>query len=166
MQARAWISSRSSPNNVVRRARQDGSFEISEARLDLAVRQNALEGGVRQAGDRVRITAQLNDAATGTHLWADRFRLPGRCPCVRPTRHSLGCLEPARPPRAFSGIAPTYTSVAGRLIQLRRYGLCARRVGNWFPRFLTLVASTDIDSRPRRPPDMVARDMRLGHLAE
>jgi TolB-like protein len=33
----------------------------------------ALEGSVRQAGDRVRITTQLIDAATGAHLWADRF---------------------------------------------------------------------------------------------
>jgi adenylate cyclase len=32
-----------------------------------------LEGSVRKAGGRVRITAQLIDAATGTHLWADRF---------------------------------------------------------------------------------------------
>ena len=32
-----------------------------------------LEGSVRKAGGRVRITGQLIDAATGTHLWADRF---------------------------------------------------------------------------------------------
>jgi adenylate cyclase len=32
-----------------------------------------LEGSVRKAGGRVRITAQLIDAVTGTHLWADRF---------------------------------------------------------------------------------------------
>jgi adenylate cyclase len=32
-----------------------------------------LEGGVRKTGDRVRITAQLIDAATGHHVWADRF---------------------------------------------------------------------------------------------
>jgi adenylate cyclase len=32
-----------------------------------------LEGSVRRAGDRVRITAQLVDAATGGHLWADRY---------------------------------------------------------------------------------------------
>ncbi len=31
-----------------------------------------LEGSVRRAGNRVRITAQLIDAATGAHLWADR----------------------------------------------------------------------------------------------
>src|SRR5262245_9950487 len=32
-----------------------------------------LEGSVRKAADRVRITAQLIDASTGAHLWADRF---------------------------------------------------------------------------------------------
>jgi len=32
-----------------------------------------LEGSVRKAGNRVRITGQLIDAATGTHLWAERY---------------------------------------------------------------------------------------------
>jgi len=32
-----------------------------------------LEGSVRKSAGRVRITAQLIDATTGTHLWADRF---------------------------------------------------------------------------------------------
>jgi adenylate cyclase len=32
-----------------------------------------VEGSVRRAGNRVRITAQLIEAATGTHLWADRY---------------------------------------------------------------------------------------------
>jgi TolB-like protein/class 3 adenylate cyclase len=32
-----------------------------------------LEGSVRKAGDRVRITAQLVDATTGGHLWAERY---------------------------------------------------------------------------------------------
>jgi TolB-like protein len=32
-----------------------------------------LEGGVRRTANRVRITAQLIDASTGAHLWADRF---------------------------------------------------------------------------------------------
>jgi len=32
-----------------------------------------VEGGVRKDGDRVRITAQLNDVATGSHIWAERY---------------------------------------------------------------------------------------------
>jgi adenylate cyclase len=32
-----------------------------------------LEGSVRKAANRLRITGQLIDATTGTHLWADRF---------------------------------------------------------------------------------------------
>ena len=32
-----------------------------------------LEGSVRKAGNRVRITGQLIDTTTGTHIWADRF---------------------------------------------------------------------------------------------
>jgi len=32
-----------------------------------------LEGSVRRAGQRLRITAQLIEAATGAHLWAERY---------------------------------------------------------------------------------------------
>ena len=32
-----------------------------------------VEGSVRKAGDRVRITVQLNDVATGSHIWAERY---------------------------------------------------------------------------------------------
>jgi TolB-like protein/Tfp pilus assembly protein PilF len=32
-----------------------------------------VEGSVRKSGDRVRITAQLNDVSTGSHVWAERF---------------------------------------------------------------------------------------------
>jgi len=32
-----------------------------------------VEGSVRRAGERLRITAQLNDASTGSHIWAERF---------------------------------------------------------------------------------------------
>jgi TolB-like protein len=32
-----------------------------------------VEGSVRKGGDRIRITAQLNDAATGSHIWAERY---------------------------------------------------------------------------------------------
>ena len=32
-----------------------------------------LEGSVRKAGQRARITGQLIDATTGNHIWSDRF---------------------------------------------------------------------------------------------
>src|SRR5205807_970540 len=48
------------------------SVDIKRAGRELGVRY-VLEGSVRKAGRRVRITAQLIDAASGAHLWADRF---------------------------------------------------------------------------------------------
>jgi TolB-like protein/class 3 adenylate cyclase len=47
-------------------------IDIKQVGRELGVRY-ALEGSVRKAGSRVRITGQLIDAATGVHLWADRF---------------------------------------------------------------------------------------------
>ena len=32
-----------------------------------------VDGSVRKSGDRVRITVQLNDVATGGHIWAERY---------------------------------------------------------------------------------------------
>ena len=46
--------------------------DIRQVGKDLAVRY-VLEGSVRKAGDRVRITAQLIEAETGGHLWAEKF---------------------------------------------------------------------------------------------
>ena len=39
---------------------------------ELGVRY-VVEGSVRRRGDRIRITAQLNDVATGSHVWAERY---------------------------------------------------------------------------------------------
>ena len=48
------------------------SPDIRQVGRDLGVRY-VLEGSIRKAGNRIRITSQLIDAADGTHLWADRF---------------------------------------------------------------------------------------------
>jgi adenylate cyclase len=48
------------------------AVDVKQVARDLGVRY-VLEGSVRKAGQRVRITGQLIDALTGTHLWADRF---------------------------------------------------------------------------------------------
>ena len=46
--------------------------DIKQVARDLGVRY-VLEGSVRKSGNRIRITGQLIDAASGAHLWADRF---------------------------------------------------------------------------------------------
>jgi len=46
--------------------------DIRTVRDELGVKY-VLEGSVRRLGERVRITAQLIDGATGSHLWAERF---------------------------------------------------------------------------------------------
>ena len=48
------------------------AVDIKQVGRELGVRY-VLEGSVRRAGDKVRITGQLIDSETGTHLWADRF---------------------------------------------------------------------------------------------
>ena len=48
------------------------AFDIKQVGRELGFRY-VLEGSVRKAGNRVRISGQLIDAATGAHLWADRF---------------------------------------------------------------------------------------------
>ena len=48
------------------------AIDVKQVGRDLGVRY-VLEGSVRKAGGRVRITAQLIDATNGAHLWADRF---------------------------------------------------------------------------------------------
>jgi TolB-like protein/Tfp pilus assembly protein PilF len=48
------------------------SVHIRQVAEELGVRY-VVEGSVRKAGDRVRITAQLNDATSGSHLWAEHY---------------------------------------------------------------------------------------------
>jgi adenylate cyclase len=48
------------------------AVDVRQVGRELGVRY-VLEGGVRKAGNRVRISAQLLEAETGAHLWADRY---------------------------------------------------------------------------------------------
>jgi adenylate cyclase len=48
------------------------AVDVKQVGRELGVRY-VLEGSVRKADQRVRITGQLIDALTGTHLWASRF---------------------------------------------------------------------------------------------
>lgn len=49
--------------------------DVKDVSRELGVRY-VLEGSVRRSGNKVRITGQLIDATTGTHLWAERFEGP------------------------------------------------------------------------------------------
>jgi TolB-like protein len=48
------------------------AVNVKDVGHELGVRY-VVEGSVRKAGNRVRITGQLVDASNGAHLWADRF---------------------------------------------------------------------------------------------
>ena len=48
------------------------SVDVKQIARELGVRY-LLEGSVRKGGNRVRITVQLIDASSGTHLWAERY---------------------------------------------------------------------------------------------
>src|SRR5258708_11524994 len=48
------------------------SGHMKQVAEELGVRY-LLEGSVRKSGDRVRITAQRNEVATGSHIWAGRY---------------------------------------------------------------------------------------------
>jgi adenylate cyclase len=51
---------------------KDKAVKVQQVGRDLGVRY-VLEGSVQSAGERIRITAQLVEAATGEHLWADGY---------------------------------------------------------------------------------------------
>lgn len=54
---------------------RDAATPVPELAERLGV-THVLEGSVRKAGGRVRVTAQLVDGASGTHLWAERYDRP------------------------------------------------------------------------------------------
>jgi adenylate cyclase len=56
-------------------AYKEKSPDIRQVGRELEVRY-VLEGSVRKSSERMRITGQLIDAASGVHLWADRFDVP------------------------------------------------------------------------------------------
>ncbi len=53
------------------------AVDVRQVGRELGVRY-VLEGGVRKAGNRMRIFAHLIEAETGAHLWADKWPPPPR----------------------------------------------------------------------------------------
>jgi TolB-like protein len=57
------------PSAFAFKGKQEDIRKIAEV-LSVA---NILEGSVRRAGDRIRVTAQLITAATGSYMWSERY---------------------------------------------------------------------------------------------
>jgi len=51
---------------------KDRAVDVKQVGRELGVRY-VLEGSVRKAGDRVRVTGQMIDASSGAHVWAERY---------------------------------------------------------------------------------------------
>ena len=49
------------------------AVDVKQVARELGVRY-VVEGGVRRSGARIRVTAQLIDAETGKHIWAERLQ--------------------------------------------------------------------------------------------
>jgi adenylate cyclase len=64
-----WLSVVSRNSSYIYKNKPAAVKDVSQ-KLDV---RYVLEGGVRRAGNRVRITAQLIDAETDTHLWAEQY---------------------------------------------------------------------------------------------
>src|SRR6201999_3705268 len=88
------------------------AVDIRKVGRELGVRY-VLEGSVRKAGNKVRITGQLIDASTGSHLWADRF--DGNLDDIFELQDKVAS-------RVIGGIAPS--------LELAEIGRAKRKTGN------------------------------------
>lgn len=128
------------------------AIDVKQVGRELGVRY-ILEGSVRRGGDRLRITAQLIDAATGAHLWADRF--DGLIDDVFELQDNVaskvaGVLEPELQAAETAQSAHRPTS------DLTAYDLYLRACG------MTLASAREIPEALRLLEQAIARDPRYG----
>src|SRR5271169_4849592 len=128
------------------------SVDVKQVGRELGVRY-VLEGSVRKAGNRVRITAQLIDAETGAHLWADRF--DGSLEDVFELQDKVassvtGVIEPALQ------AAETARSTARPTTDLTAYDLYLRAYA------MLLSSARQIPEALRLMEQAIARDPRYG----
>jgi TolB-like protein/class 3 adenylate cyclase len=128
------------------------AVDVKQVGRELGVRC-VLEGSVRKGGNQVRITAQLIDAETGTHLWADRF--DGSMEDVFELQDKVaasvaGVIEPAMQ------AAETARSAGRQTSDLTAYDLYLRAYA------MTLSSATRIPEALRLLEQAIARDPRYG----
>jgi adenylate cyclase len=105
------------------------AVDIKQVGRELGVRY-VLEGSVRKSGRRLRITGQLIEASTGTHLWADRF--DGALKDIfdlqdRVTGAVVGAIEPKLEQREIERAKHKPTD------SLDAYDCYLRAVANYYP---------------------------------
>lgn len=105
------------------------AVDIKQVGRELGVRY-VLEGSIRKAGNRVRITGQLIEAANGSHVWADRFE--GALDDIfdlqdRITESVVGALEPSIRRAEIDRVRLKPTN------NLDAYDLCLRAMPNLLP---------------------------------
>jgi adenylate cyclase len=142
------------------------AVDVKQVGRELGVRY-VLEGSVRKAGQRVRITGQLIDAATGTHLWADRF--DGSLEDVFELQDKVassvaGVIEPALQAAEIAGSAgrPTADLTAYDLY-LRAYAMASSSAR--FPEALRLTEKA-IERDPRYGPALAGAALSCFRLVQ
>jgi TolB-like protein len=127
------------------------SVDVKQVGRELGVRY-VLEGSVRKAGNRVRITAQLVDTTTDAHIWADHF--DGLLDDIfalqdEVTARVVGALEPSlrgaeikRAQRKSTGNLQAYDLMLRALAHLRSYDRVAMEEG---VRLLRKAVATDLN---------------------
>jgi TolB-like protein/class 3 adenylate cyclase len=128
------------------------TVDVKQVGRELGVRY-VLEGSVRKGGNRLRITGQLIDAVTGTHLWADRF--DGLIEDVFELQDKVassvaGVIEPALQ------AAETARSAGRRTDDLTAYDLYLRAYA------MTLSSTREVPEALRVLEQAIARDPRYG----
>jgi TolB-like protein/class 3 adenylate cyclase len=128
------------------------AIDVKQVGRELGVRY-VLEGSVRKGGNRLRITGQLIDAVTGTHLWADRF--DGLIEDVFELQDKVassvaGVIEPALQ------AAETTRSAGRRTDDLTAYDLYLRAYA------MTLSSTREVPEALRVLEQAIARDPRYG----
>ena len=117
------------------------AVDVKQIGRELGVRY-VVEGSVRKAGNRVRVTAQLIEAETGAHIWADRYERD---------LSDIFALQDEITQKVVAAIAPSLRALEIRRAQakptenLRAYDLLPAR------------AAGDSRARPRRAPSAPRR---------
>lgn len=103
-----------------------GSIDVRQVARELGVKY-VLEGSVRKAGNRVRITAQLIDAQTGSHVWAERYDRD---------LEDIFAVQDEITQAIVGEVAPTFISAEAKRVERKEpesfdaWDYCMR--GNWY----------------------------------